>query len=71
MADLPIVGILAFAFQETPLDNAVLGYVKRDFLVANSFAPTFDLARPLGRITTEHAVQPLDMHRVENVFDSL
>ena len=71
VADLPIVGFFALAFQDAPLDDAVLGDVEADFLVADALAVSLGVTGALGGVIAKDAVQPLDVHRVHNILDGL
>src|SRR5439155_16665068 len=71
VTDLPIVGVFRLALQQPFLDNAILGDVEGNLLVANPLAAAVSLSRLSSCIVAKQAVQPLDVNRIQDVFNGL
>ena len=71
MADLPIIGSFGLALQDAPLDDTVITEIETHLLMTNTLANPLNAPGALGGVSAKHAMQPLDMYRVENILRRL
>jgi hypothetical protein len=71
MTDRPIVGVFRLAFQQAFLDDAVIGEIEGDLLMANPFGAPLHLSRHSRCIVAKDTVQPLDVDGIQDILDGL
>src|SRR5881394_395727 len=57
--------------ENPPLDDAVVRQIEGDLHVADALALSFGPAGPVGGEVAEHAVQPFDVNRIEDILRRL